>query len=105
MDFTVEQINEMQKQYGIASMQKIIDTGLCWNLEGSYGRAAMEALETGACMLPEVRHRDYYGNTVPSRNDLKPGTKGTLLNSQNFWTKVYDGEIQLVTDDDEGEEQ
>ena len=105
MELTIEQITNLQKQYGISDIQDMINNGNAWHMEGSYGRAAMELLESGACMLPEVKRRDAYGNTVPSRNDLKPGTKGTLLNSQNFWTKVEEGEIQLVTGDDEGEEQ
>ena len=105
MEYTVEQITALQKQYGLSEMQDRINSGLCWKLEGSYGRAAMDTLESGACMLPEVKHNDYYGNAVPSRNDLKPGTTGTLLNCQNFWTKVEEGEIQLVSNDDEGEEQ
>jgi hypothetical protein len=105
MEYTIEQITELQKQHGMTEMQNMINNGNAWHMEGSYGRAAMENLEMGSCMLPEERHKDYWGNTVPSRNDLKPGTKGTQLNCQNFWTKVEDGEIQLVTDADEGEEQ
>jgi len=98
---TVEQITELQKQYKVDSLQNLINSGEVWNREGSYGRAAMSSLEDGACMLPEERHRDYYGSTVPSRNDLKAGTKGTLLNSQNFWQNVEDGEIQLPEDVEE----
>lgn len=94
MELTVEQIQEMQKSYGFDEMQKLIDTGDAWKLEGFTGRQAMSALESGACMLPEERHQDYYGNLVPSRNDLKEG-KGTLQNSQEFWTQVMEGEIEL----------
>ena len=100
-ELTLEQIATLQKQYGVTSLQGKINNGLAWKLEGSFGRAAMSALEDGACMLPEERHSDCYGSTVPSRNDLKPGTKGTLLNSQNFWQKVEDGEIILNEDVEE----
>jgi predicted secreted protein len=92
---TVEQITELQKQYQMIDMQEKINSGLCWKLEGSYGRAAMALLESGACMLPEKQHKDYYGNIVPSRNDLQEGTKGTLLNSQRFWEMVENGEIEI----------
>ena len=68
-----------------AVLQGLIDSGAVWLLEGSAGRAAMRALESGACFLPEVRHKDYYGNVVPSQNDLKPGTKGTLENAASYW--------------------
>lgn len=92
---TVEQITELQKQYGMTQMQDYINSGMAWKLEGSVGRTAMAMLESGACMLPEVQCKDYYGNTVPSRNDLREGTKGTLLNSQNFWEMVENGEIEI----------
>ena len=39
--------------------------------------------------------RDYWGNTVPSRDMLQDGTKGTLGKSINFWTAVEDGTIIL----------
>jgi len=98
---TVEQIVELQKQYGITKMQELINSGEAWLREGFTGRQAMSALEDGACMLPCFRHKDYYGSTVPSRNDLKAGSKGTLENSQAFWTKVINGEMQLNEDVEE----
>ena len=100
-ELTLEQIATLQKQYGVTSLQGKINNGLVWKLEGSYGRAAMSALEDGACMLPEESYMDYYGNTVPSRNQVRPGTTGSLENSQNFWQKVEDGEIILNEDVEE----
>jgi hypothetical protein len=67
------------------TLQSLIDSGTVWSLEGSAGRAAMQALESGACFLPLQRSRDYWGNTIPARSDLKPGTKGTLENSARFY--------------------
>lgn len=98
---TVEQITELQKQYKVDSLQDKINSGLCWKLEGSYGRAAMDSLRDGATMLPEERHVDAYGSTVPSRLDVKAGSTGSLLNSQNFWQKVEDGEIDLAIPEEE----
>jgi hypothetical protein len=95
MELTIEQIKELQKQYGYAETQKMIENGSIWSFEGSMGRAAMDMLEAGVCFLGENRTRDYYGSTIPSRNDLQAGTKGTLENSQMFWQKVMDGEIML----------
>jgi hypothetical protein len=93
---TVEQITKLQKQYRVTETQNSINSGLCWLMEGSVGRFASCMLETGVCMLPEKRKRDYYNNTVPSCNDLKPGTKGTLLNCQNFWQRVEDGDFEAI---------
>ena len=100
---TIEQITELQKEYGLFELQERINSGLAWHLEGSYGRTAMNCLESGACMLPEVPRKDYWGNIVPARTSLQAGTKGTLENSQNFWQKVLDGEIMLVDDREEDE--
>ena len=86
------EIRELQRQYGeyegipFSAMQEMIDSGQCWRLEGAAGRAAMDLLEAGVCFLPEQAHRDYYGNKVPGRHMLKPGTKGTLERSIEFWS-------------------
>ena len=34
-------------------------------------------IEDGQCMLGEEGHRDYWGNYVPSRTEVKAGTKGS----------------------------
>jgi hypothetical protein len=59
-------------------LQELINSGLAWKLEGSVGRAAMAAIEDGVCILGEVGHRDYWGNYVPSRHEVAPGTKGSV---------------------------
>lgn len=92
---TIERITELQEAHGLKQMQDLINSGDAWKMEGSYGRAAMANLESGACMLPTESHSDYWGNTVPSRDMLQDGTKGTLGNSINFWTAVEDGTIVL----------
>jgi hypothetical protein len=59
-------------------LQDLIDSGDAWRLEGSVGRAAMAAIEEGACVLGLVGHRDYWGNYVPSRFEVQPGTVGSV---------------------------
>lgn len=81
-----QQICKAQKEAGAWEMQELINSGMAWKLEGSIGRSAMDALESGACMLPLVLRMDYYGNKVPPRNVLKAGTKGTIQNSQRYWS-------------------
>ncbi|MDW9491704.1 hypothetical protein [Sinorhizobium meliloti] len=58
--------------------QELINSGLAWRLEGSIGRQCMAAIEAGACMLGRVGHRDYWGNYVPSRDEVQAGTKGSF---------------------------
>lgn len=59
------------------SYQRMIDSGLAWRLQGAHGREAMRLITEGRCMLGEVGHRDYWGNYVPSRTEVAPGTKGS----------------------------
>lgn len=61
----------------ILAMQQMINSGQAWKMQGSYGRAAMSMIESGVCMLGEEAHHDYWGNKVPSRHEVKAGTKGS----------------------------
>lgn len=57
-------------------LQTLIDNGM-WSLEGSMGRAMADAINAGACVLGPKPARDYYGNRIPSRYEVEPGTKGS----------------------------
>lgn len=57
--------------------QHLIDTGQAWHLEGHVGRTATALIEAGVCMLGETGHNDHYGNYVPSRHEVKPGSEGS----------------------------
>lgn len=60
-----------------ASVQRAINSGM-WSLQGSYGRTMMAAIEQGYCLLGPNRARDYWGNVIPSRDDVLEGTKGSI---------------------------
>jgi len=59
-------------------MQKIIDDGSVWSMQGSLGRQAMHFIEMGFCVLGEVGHKNYWGGYVPSRFEVKTGTLGSI---------------------------
>ena len=59
-----------------AALQRLIDAG-AWGLEGSVGRAMMAAIEAGRCTLGPKPAFDYWGNRIPSRFEVEPGTKGS----------------------------
>lgn len=61
----------------IAGYQELVNTGTAWQLEGHVGRTAMGLIEAGKIMLGEKGHRDYYGNYIPSRFEVAPGSKGS----------------------------
>lgn len=58
-------------------IQKAINGGSAWSFQGSYGRTLMAALEAGYCLLGTKPCRDYWGNRIPSRYEVKAGTKGS----------------------------
>lgn len=62
----------------ILDLQDLINSGMAWRLEGHIGRSAMAAIEAGECVLGEVGHRDYWGNYVPSRYEVAPGSLGSV---------------------------
>jgi len=93
---TLEQITELQKQYGVTRQQDGINSGDIWKFEGSVGRFADSCLESGICMLSEKTTYDYYGNRFPTRTEVKAGSKGSLENAQEFWQKVVDGDDEAV---------
>lgn len=84
----LEFIKQMQAEHGYTEIQNMINSGDAWRMEGSYVRAAMALLECGACVLPEVRRLDYYGNSIPARQELKDGSKGTIMNSINYYNNI-----------------
>ncbi len=80
-DFEAGQLNEQET---IEFFQELIDSGLAWTMPGSYGRTAMAMIRSGKCLLGTEGHQDAYGNYVPSRNEVQPGTPGSqafVLNS------------------------
>lgn len=82
----VEAVQIAQGVHGWDEMQGFINRGL-WGLEGSFGRAMMDAIEQGACMLGEKATRDYWGNPIPGRYDVQPGTKGSPEYALAYWNE------------------
>ena len=67
---------EMDHDDEAVMMQRLINLGQ-WSFQGSYGRAMMDAIESGRCMLGMRAARDYWGNIIPARDMVQPGTKGS----------------------------
>lgn len=59
------------------AVQRRINDGSIWKLEGSAGRGAMALIEQGLCMLGTTQHFDYWGNLIPARDNVVEGTKGS----------------------------
>ena len=81
----LHEINKAQRELGADFLQKLINTGQAWHLEGSVGRQCMDALRSGMCMLPKKSFTDAYGNRIPSRDELKQGSMGTWQNTIQYY--------------------
>lgn len=77
-DMTAIYREDATEEEYVAAYQTLINTGQAWNMEGSVGRQAMALIEAGLCALGETDYRDYWGNHVPSRNQVQEGTKGSV---------------------------
>ncbi len=75
--FFPDEDQETTEEDQIEAMQAIINDGSCWQMEGHVGRTAADFIEAGLCTLGDQGHRDYYGNYVPSKTEVEPGTKGS----------------------------
>lgn len=73
----IEGDTEADEREYYSALQRAINSGSAWSFQGSYGREMMRAIESGCCMLGKTRARDYYGNLIPARDDVKEGTKGS----------------------------
>ena len=51
-------IDASEKQI-VEAWQFLIDTGICWQLQGWFGRSAMHLLEEGICHLPKDEDPEY----------------------------------------------
>jgi len=61
----------------IKKAQGLINSGMAWKPEGSIGQYCMSMIKAGYCTQGTKGHNDAYGNYVPSRYEVKQGTKGS----------------------------
>ena len=74
--YTIEGEEDAPENEYFASIQRAINGG-SWGLQGSYGRTMMQAIQNGQCLLGHKAFKDYYGNPIPGRDDVKAGTVGS----------------------------
>lgn len=58
-------------------VQRQINALHYWRFEGHVGRTLIDFIDAGWCLLGHADTRDYYGNHIPSRDQVQPGTKGS----------------------------
>ena len=45
----IESREDTTREEEVAAWQHLINTGICWDLQGFYGRTAMRLIEEGVC--------------------------------------------------------
>jgi hypothetical protein len=83
-DITHHEEEGLSEEDEIAMFQRMINDGSVWHMQGSYGRRAMDLLRSGLCELGEKSFTDAYGNKVPSKHEVMPGTTGAPLETRKF---------------------
>lgn len=58
--------------------QKWINSASAWLFDDATGRALIGFIRSGQCCLGHQSRRDYWGLIIPSRDEVKPGTHGSL---------------------------
>lgn len=94
---TIQKLSAEQRAE-FAELQAQINSLSAWRLEGSVGRGLSEALSWGVCVLGFYDTRDYYGNYIPSRDQVKAGTKGSYDFVRERFGKKYADYISSVGD-------
>lgn len=88
--------DEQDDQEIAERLQRTVNDGTAWKFQGSYGRTLMEAINAGVILLGVNRSSDYYGNVIPSRDDVEPGTKGSFEYVAARNGKAYAAELAAL---------
>jgi len=68
-----------------------------WKLEGSVGRAMMDAIKSGRCCLGFEATHDYWGNRIPSRSEIQEGSFGSIGYVVRQYGQEWADKIAAVT--------
>lgn len=59
MDLLIQyESGQLDSAATVALFQRLIDSGLAWQLQGSYGRAARALIEEGLCTPPKRKENN-----------------------------------------------
>ena len=70
---------DVENKEELAELQKWVDDGRIWHMEGYIGRTAAALLDEGYLKYPEDRTYDYWGNPVPTRKEWEEAQEKARL--------------------------
>tara|TARA_R110002050_G_scaffold150400_7_gene277130 strand:- start:2889 stop:3206 length:318 start_codon:yes stop_codon:yes gene_type:complete len=79
-------IRLLQKQYGFKLYQDLIDSGEAWKIGGEITKDCKNAINSGACFLAYKSYHLNIFNSIPSRYQVKRGSKGSVEASKKYWS-------------------
>ena len=77
-DIIAYETGRMPEKKMLKFFQKLVDSGLVWKMQGSYGKTAHDLLQRGLIKFPVKRTYDYYGTPVPTRAEMKKKIKKVM---------------------------
>jgi len=69
------EVGETDEQETIEGFQGLIDTGLVWSLQGSYGRTAMDLIRAGYCFIPGEQPKGSYLSALVEQHNPGQGER------------------------------
>ncbi len=91
----IESDSEISELEYFKSIQRIINSGM-WAMQSGHGRTMLIAIQEGLCLLGKAGSRDPFGNYIPSRDEVKEGTKGSISYVKNLMGENWLSEMQSV---------
>ena len=88
-DLDVLEVLPEQSKLWLTGWQQQVNSGHCWCTSGSIGRVANDLLEAGFLLLAPDRTRDWMGQELPAREEVRPGSKGSPLFVQTIMGERY----------------
>lgn len=78
-------VRQLQKRYGVAKVQQLIDNGEAFRFEGEFGELVWSMIHSGACMLPNVVYKDHTGKMIAARQMVPKGSVGSFQRCSDYW--------------------
>ena len=86
---------EDARQY-LEFWQRQVNSGDCWCTSGFIGRQAMELLREGYLLASKTPTKAAFGGSMPTRDQVKPGTVGSPHFVRHMMSEAYLGWISTV---------